>query len=150
MSIIMKKNYLTVSKIKRVSLFSLAARLTILITVLTYCASFSRRRWRISSRMLFKQVCPVTKMVNQITTLKTLFGTKKGIENSGTFLVTTEIATRKWILRDLEENEEDESNGDCQKMRHHSDFEEIWLVKSIWTDTGKRVSTTKGKFISIY
>jgi hypothetical protein len=53
-------------------------------------------------------------------------------------------------LRDLEENEEDESNGDCQKMRHHSDFEEIWLVKSIWTDTGKRVSTTKGKFISIY
>jgi hypothetical protein len=75
--------------------------------------------------MLFKQVCPVTKMVNQITTLKTLFGTKKGIENSGTFLVTTEIATRKWILRDLEENEEDESNGDCQKMRHHSDFEEI-------------------------
>jgi hypothetical protein len=34
-------------------------------------------------------------MKPQITTLKTLFEAKKGIENLGTFLIKTEIATRK-------------------------------------------------------
>jgi hypothetical protein len=52
-----------------------------------------------------------SKMINQMkpqtTTLKTLFGTNKGIENLGKFLIDTEIATRKWILGDSEENEED-------------------------------------------
>jgi hypothetical protein len=37
----------------------------------------------------------------QTTTLKTLFGTKKGIENLAIFLINTEIATRRWILSDL-------------------------------------------------
>jgi hypothetical protein len=31
---------------------------------------------------------------------------RKGIENLGTFLINTEIATRKWFLGDLEEDEE--------------------------------------------
>jgi hypothetical protein len=47
-------------------------------------------------------------MKPQITTLKTLFEAKKGIENLGTFLIKTEISTRKWILGDLEEIDEDE------------------------------------------
>jgi hypothetical protein len=47
-------------------------------------------------------------MKSQDTTLKALFGTKKGLENLGIFLINTEIATRKWILGDVdEENEED-------------------------------------------
>jgi hypothetical protein len=33
--------------------------------------------------------------------------TKKGVENLATFLINTKIATRKWILDDLEENEEE-------------------------------------------
>jgi hypothetical protein len=45
-------------------------------------------------------------MKPQTITLKTLFGTKKDIENLGKFLIDTEIATRMWILRDLKENEE--------------------------------------------
>jgi hypothetical protein len=45
----------------------------------------------------------------QNTTLKTLVDTKKGIENLGIFLINTEIATRKWILGQLEEND-DETN----------------------------------------
>ncbi len=31
------------------------------------------------------------------------------------------------------------SNRDLQMIEYHSDYEEIWLVESIWTDTGKRV-----------
>jgi hypothetical protein len=37
-----------------------------------------------------------------VRTPLTLFGTKKGIEKFGKFLINTEIATRKWILGDLE------------------------------------------------
>jgi hypothetical protein len=52
------------------------------------------------------------KMINQMkpqtTTLKTLFGTKKGIENLAKFLIDTEIATRRWILGDSEENEQED------------------------------------------
>jgi hypothetical protein len=47
-------------------------------------------------------------MKPQTTTLKTLFGTKKGIENLGNFLIDTEIATRRWILGESEENEQEE------------------------------------------
>lgn len=36
-------------------------------------------------------------MKPQITTLKTLFRTKQGIENPGKFLINAEIATRKWV-----------------------------------------------------
>jgi hypothetical protein len=50
----------------------------------------------------------INEMKPQTTTLKTLFGTKKGIENLGKFLIDTEIATRKWILGDTEEDEENE------------------------------------------
>ncbi len=39
---------------------------------------------------------------NMVRTPLTLFGTKKGIEKFGKFLINTEIATRKWILGDLE------------------------------------------------
>ncbi len=46
-------------------------------------------------------------MKPQITTLKTLFETKKGIENLGAFLINIEIATRRWILKDFEDNDED-------------------------------------------
>jgi hypothetical protein len=46
-------------------------------------------------------------MKPQDTTLKTLFGTKKGLENLGIFLINTEIATRKWILGDVEEENEE-------------------------------------------
>jgi hypothetical protein len=43
-------------------------------------------------------------MKPQAITLKTLFGTKKDIENPRIFLINTEIATRKWILRDTNED----------------------------------------------
>jgi hypothetical protein len=46
-------------------------------------------------------------MKSQDITLKTLFGTKKRLENLRIFLINTEIATRKWILGDVDdENEE--------------------------------------------
>jgi hypothetical protein len=48
-------------------------------------------------------------MKPQDTTLKTLFGTKKGLENLGIFLINTEIATRKWILSDVEDENEKEN-----------------------------------------
>jgi hypothetical protein len=46
-------------------------------------------------------------MKSQTTTLKTLFETKKNIENLKKFLIDTEIVTRKWILEDTKENEEE-------------------------------------------
>jgi hypothetical protein len=46
-------------------------------------------------------------MKSQTTTLKTLFETKKNIENLRKFLIDTEIVTRKWILEDTKENEEE-------------------------------------------
>jgi hypothetical protein len=45
----------------------------------------------------------INEMKPQTTTLKTLFETKKDIENLGKFLIDTEIATRKWILEDAKE-----------------------------------------------
>jgi cyanophycinase-like exopeptidase len=50
----------------------------------------------------------INEMKSQTTTLKTLFETKKGIGHLKKFLVDTEIATRRWILRDTEEDEENE------------------------------------------
>ncbi len=50
----------------------------------------------------------INQMKPQSTTLKTLFETKKSIENLRKFLIDTEIATRRWILEDSEENESDE------------------------------------------
>jgi hypothetical protein len=43
-------------------------------------------------------------MKPRITTLKTLFGIIKGVENLGTFLINVEIATRKRIPGDSERN----------------------------------------------
>jgi hypothetical protein len=57
---------------------------------------------------IFKPLSDFIMVSEQIYSKSTLFGTRKGIENLGTFLIDTEIATRKWILGDLEENEEDE------------------------------------------
>jgi hypothetical protein len=48
-------------------------------------------------------------MKPQDITLKTLFGTKKSLENSRIFLINTEIATRKWILSDVEDENEKKS-----------------------------------------
>jgi hypothetical protein len=36
-----------------------------------------------------------------------------------------------------------------QMIEHHSDFEKIWLIKSIWTNIEKKVSSTKVKFIML-
>jgi hypothetical protein len=36
-------------------------------------------------------------------------GTKKGLENLGIFLINTEIATRKWILDDVDDENEEEN-----------------------------------------
>jgi hypothetical protein len=47
-------------------------------------------------------------MKPQVITLKTLFETKKDIENLGTFLINTETATRKWILGDTDKEIEEE------------------------------------------
>jgi ribonuclease HI len=50
----------------------------------------------------------INEMKSQIITLKTLFEIKKDIENLEKFLINTEIVTRNWILKNLEEDEEDE------------------------------------------
>jgi ribonuclease HI len=50
----------------------------------------------------------INEMKSQTTTLKTLFEIKKDIENLKKFLIDIEIVTRKWILRDTKENEENE------------------------------------------
>jgi hypothetical protein len=50
----------------------------------------------------------INQMKSQTTTLKTLFGTKKDIENLRKFLIDTEIATRKWILEDTKEHKKNE------------------------------------------
>jgi hypothetical protein len=49
----------------------------------------------------------INQMKSQTTTLKILFETKKNIENLRKFLIDTEIVTRKWILEDTNENEEE-------------------------------------------
>jgi hypothetical protein len=46
-------------------------------------------------------------MKPQITTTENALWNEKGIENPRIFLINTEIATRKWILSDSEEVEED-------------------------------------------
>jgi hypothetical protein len=48
----------------------------------------------------------INQMKSQTTTLKILFETNKDIENLKKFLIDIEIVTRKWILRDSEENDE--------------------------------------------
>jgi hypothetical protein len=60
-------------------------------------------------------------MKSQTISLKTLFETKKSIENLRKFLIDIEIVTRKWILEDLKENEEDEWEYHLEKMRHSDD-----------------------------
>ncbi len=50
----------------------------------------------------------INQMKCQIITLKTLFETKKDLENLKKFLIDIEIVTRRWILEDLEENEQNE------------------------------------------
>jgi hypothetical protein len=50
----------------------------------------------------------IKNMKPQNTTLKTIFRTKKGIENLGIFLINTEIVTRRWILGDTNEDEDED------------------------------------------
>jgi hypothetical protein len=50
----------------------------------------------------------INEMKSQTITFKTLFETKKDNENLEKFLIDTEIATRKWILEDTKEDEENE------------------------------------------
>jgi ribonuclease HI len=54
----------------------------------------------------------INNMKPQNITLKTLFETKKGIENLANFLINIEIVTRKWILGDLEDNEREETQNE--------------------------------------
>jgi hypothetical protein len=52
----------------------------------------------------------MTKTVKpQIVALKTLFETKKELENPRKFLVNIEIDTRKWIQKDIDEKKENVS-----------------------------------------
>ncbi len=51
----------------------------------------------------------INNMKPQNITLKTLFETKKRIENLAQFLINIEIVTRKWILEDLEDSETKET-----------------------------------------
>ncbi len=51
----------------------------------------------------------INNMKSQNFTLKTLFETKKDIENLKIFLINIEIVTRKWILRNVKKNNEDEN-----------------------------------------
>jgi hypothetical protein len=48
----------------------------------------------------------IKEMRPQITTLKTLFETKKGLKQLGNFLINTEIATRRSTLGDVTDNDE--------------------------------------------
>ncbi|MBD0343042.1 MAG: hypothetical protein ICV61_19870 [Microcoleus sp. Co-bin12] len=59
----------------------------------------------------------IKKMKPQATTLHTLFGTNEGLKNLAEFLKITKIATRKWLLGQLDdENEGDEFGwGDLQR-----------------------------------
>jgi hypothetical protein len=50
----------------------------------------------------------IKNMKPQNATLKTLFGTKKGIENLGIFLINIEFVTRSWILGDTNEDEDED------------------------------------------
>ncbi len=71
----------------------------------------------------------INKMKSQTITLKTLFQTKKDIENLRTFLINIEIVTRRWILRDLKENEEHE--WEKSRMRHSDDQASFWIWKDL-------------------
>jgi hypothetical protein len=51
-------------------------------------------------------------MKSQNITLKTLFETKKEIENLANFLINIESVTRKWILEGLENNETEETQNE--------------------------------------
>jgi hypothetical protein len=48
-------------------------------------------------------------MKSQDTTLKTLFETKKNLENLRIILINIEIVTRKWILSDVDDENEKKS-----------------------------------------
>ncbi len=62
--------------------------------LLLHCHHFTNQR----SKM-------IKKMKSQNITLKTLFETKKDIENLRIFLIDIKIVTKRWILRDMNENE---------------------------------------------
>jgi hypothetical protein len=66
-------------------------------------------------------------MKSQIITLKTLFETKKKIKNLKKFLIDTEIVTRKWILKDTKENENEWIKN--LKSRYSDDETSLWLMK---------------------
>jgi hypothetical protein len=51
-------------------------------------------------------------MKPQNTTLKTRFATKKGIGSLGKFLINTEIATRKLILEDMNEEVDEHTTNE--------------------------------------
>jgi hypothetical protein len=67
--------------------------------LLLNCHHFTNERSKLINEMKF-----------QIITLKTLFETKKNIENLRKFLINIEIVTRRWILSDLNEENEDEED----------------------------------------
>ncbi len=69
----------------------------------------------------------INQMKSQTITLKTLFETKKRIENLKKFLIDTEIATRKWILEDTKENENEWIKN--LKSRWSYDETSLWLLK---------------------
>jgi ribonuclease HI len=71
----------------------------------------------------------INQIKSQTITLKTLFETKKNIENLKKFLIDIEIVTRKWILEDSKENEEDEWKNHLEIMRHSDDQASFWTLK---------------------
>jgi hypothetical protein len=60
----------------------------------------------------------------QTTTLKTLFEIKKGIENLAIFLINIEIATRRWILSDLNKEIHENKTKGIRESQLYSDFTE--------------------------
>jgi hypothetical protein len=90
-----------------------------------------------------EQSIMINEMKFQTITFKTLFETKKNIDNLEKFLINTEIVTRKWILENTKENKKKWTKNldwDAQMMKNRFDCEEIWSIKLIRTNIEKRVS----------
>jgi hypothetical protein len=54
----------------------------------------------------------INDMKPQIVSLKIIFETKKELKHLENFLTNNEIVTRKWTLRDVDENDENTSTNE--------------------------------------
>ncbi len=101
--------------------------------LLLYCHHFKNERVNL-----------INNMKSQNITFKIFFETKKQIENLINFLINIEIVTRKWILKDFEDNETKETQNECTNMTKESQN----LRQSVFRESFESINTKQSESTS--